>query len=57
MISIFVNGKLTCDKCGKTAIYESDSKMEILKMARADGWHILREVICSNCKEPENEGC
>ena len=45
----------TCDRCGKPAIFDAQSKPEALKMARAAGWRIESVTVCPECRERERK--
>ena len=39
----------TCDKCGRTTIFEGTSREQLLKLARSEGWFIMQKIICPQC--------
>lgn len=41
---------LTCDRCGEFITFEGQSKPEVLKMARAEGWNIEAKSLCQGCQ-------
>ena len=52
-IEIVTTLKLTCSICGKTVTYTGGSKMEVIKEARNEGWHLLIDATCRDCQPKE----
>lgn len=42
---------VACDRCGEFCTFEGASKPTLLKQARAAGWYIEAETLCTECRE------
>lgn len=51
--SITVSMSLVCDHCGKEQDYPGQSKIAVLREARADGWTIAAKTLCPRCSGAE----
>jgi hypothetical protein len=47
--------EITCDSCVHAQEYNGESKISVLREARADGWTIEAKDLCPRCSGVEEE--